>query len=69
MDVRDVASGCLLAAEKGRKGECYILSDKHCEIREVLDIAGEVSGEKETSGASALDGKTGRAVYAASFQT
>ena len=47
VDVRDVASGCLLAAEKGRKGECYILSDKYCEIREVLDIAGEVSGKKK----------------------
>ena len=47
VDVRDVASGCLLAAEKGRKGECYILSDKYCEIREVLDIVGEVSGKKK----------------------
>ena len=47
VDVRDVAAGCLLAAEKGRKGECYILSDKYWEIREVLDIAGEVSGKKK----------------------
>ena len=36
VDVRDVAQGCLLAADKGRKGECYILSNRHYEIREVL---------------------------------
>lgn len=47
VDVRDVAEGCLLAAEKGRKGECYILSDRYCEIREVLEIAGDVSGKKK----------------------
>lgn len=47
VDVRDVAEGCLLAAEKGRKGECYILSDRYCEIREVLEIAGNVSGKKK----------------------
>ena len=47
VDVRDVAEGCLLAAEQGRKGECYILSDRYCEIREVLEIAGAVSGKKK----------------------
>ena len=47
VDVRDVAEGCLLAAEKGRKGECYILSGRYCEIREVLEIAGDVSGKKK----------------------
>ena len=47
VDVRDVAEGCLLAAEKGRKGECYILSDRYCEIREGLEIAGAVSGKKK----------------------
>ncbi len=47
VDVRDVAEGCLLAAEKGRKGECYILSDRYCEIQEVLEIAGNVSGKKK----------------------
>ena len=46
VDVRDVAQGCLLAAEKGRNGECYILSDRYCEIREVLAIAGAAAGKK-----------------------
>ena len=44
VDVRDVAQGCLLAAEKGRVGECYILSNRHYEVREVLVIARSVCG-------------------------
>lgn len=47
VDVRDVAEGCLLAAEKGRSGECYILSDRYCEIQEVLNIAGDAVGKKK----------------------
>ena len=42
VDVRDVAKGCLLAASKGRKGECYILSNRHYEIKEVLAMARKV---------------------------
>lgn len=44
VDVRDVALGCLLAAEKGRKGECYILSNRHYEVRELLSILRSVAG-------------------------
>ncbi len=36
VDVRDVAAGCLLALEKGRRGQCYILSNRHYEIRDLL---------------------------------
>lgn len=36
VDVRDVASGCLAAAEKGHAGECYILSNRRYEVRDVL---------------------------------
>ena len=39
VDVRDVAFGCLQAVKKGRKGECYILSNRHYEIKDVLNIA------------------------------
>lgn len=44
VDVRDVAAGCLSAAEKGRSGECYILSNRHYEVREVLRMVKEVQG-------------------------
>ncbi len=40
-DVRDVAAGIVAACEKGRRGECYILSNKYVEIRELLDAISE----------------------------
>ena len=36
VDVRDVAQGCLSALENGKTGECYILSNRHYEIKEIL---------------------------------
>ena len=44
VDVRDVAHGCLTAAEKGRTGECYILSNRHYEVKDVLRIVKSVCG-------------------------
>ena len=43
VDVRDVAEGCLLAMDRGRSGGCYILSGRHYEIREVLEMARQES--------------------------
>ena len=44
VDVRDVALGCLAAAEKGRRGECSILSNRHYEIRDVLKMIRSIHG-------------------------
>lgn len=44
VDVRDVAAGCLLALEKGRCGQCYILSNRHYEIRDMLRMVRQMAG-------------------------
>lgn len=45
VDVRDVAFGCIEALEKGNKGSCYILSNRHYEIRDLLLMTGRFSGQ------------------------
>lgn len=47
VDVRDVAEGCLLAAQKGAKGSCYILSNRYCEVKELLDTVREIYGGRK----------------------
>ncbi len=47
VDVRDVAAGCIAAAEKGRTGECYILSNRHYEVKDVLQMVKEVEGGRK----------------------
>jgi len=42
--VEDVAAGHLLAAERGRVGERYILGGENLTLRELLDLLAEVSG-------------------------
>ena len=42
VDVRDVAMGCLLAARKGRVGECYILSSQYYEMKSLLNIVKQI---------------------------
>lgn len=44
VDVDDVAQGQLLALEKGRIGERYILGGENLSLKQVLDILAEVSG-------------------------
>lgn len=46
VDVRDVADGIINACYKGRTGECYILSNRYVEIRELLNIVSEVRNTK-----------------------
>ena len=45
-DVRDLARGIILAAEKGRKGECYILGNEEVSFRKFAAILAQESGMK-----------------------
>lgn len=44
VDVRDVADGCLRAALRGKTGECYILSNRRYEIKDVLHMVQKAYG-------------------------
>lgn len=46
VDVRDVADGTINACFKGRKGECYILTNCYVEIKELLDIISDIRNAK-----------------------
>ena len=45
-DVRDLAHGCVKAADKGRIGECYILGNKEVTLKEMCRILHKTSGCK-----------------------
>lgn len=47
VDVRDVAEGIISCCEKGRKGECYILSNKYFSVKDILYMLHEITGKKE----------------------
>ncbi len=49
VDVRDVAEGLILAAQKGRSGESYILSGEQITLRDLLLILEELTGVKAPS--------------------
>ena len=49
VDVRDVAEGLILACEKGKKGECYILSGQQVSVWQLLKLLEEISGVKAPS--------------------
>lgn len=44
VDVEDVAEGHLLAAEKGKNGERYILGKKNLMLKEILDLLEKITG-------------------------
>lgn len=46
-DVRDLAFGTIAAADKGRKGECYILGNKEVTLKEVAHMLHEACGCKQ----------------------
>jgi dihydroflavonol-4-reductase len=46
VDVRDVALGHLLAAERGRPGQRYILGGVNLTLRQVLELLGRLTGRR-----------------------
>lgn len=44
IDVRDVAWGHLLALERGRRGERYILGNQNLSLKELLELLAEITG-------------------------
>ena len=46
VDVRDVAEGMILAGEKGRRGESYILSGERITVPNILKIVQEILGAR-----------------------
>lgn len=46
VDVRDVARGHLLAAERGRPGERYILGNENITLQGILQLLAEITGLK-----------------------
>jgi len=47
VDVDDVAEGHMLAVEKGKIGECYILGGDNLSLKQVLDLLSEISGRPQ----------------------
>lgn len=47
VDVRDVAKGCIAAAHMGRKGECYILSNKYYTVAQLLEYIRVLTGGRK----------------------
>ncbi|MDR0917429.1 MAG: NAD-dependent epimerase/dehydratase family protein [Oscillospiraceae bacterium] len=46
-DVRDVAGGIVACCARGRRGECYILSNRYVSVHDLLYIVHEVTGVRE----------------------
>lgn len=59
VDVRDVAAGHILAMEKGRVGQSYILGNKEANMptRELIQLIGKIAGV-EGAGTKEVSGKT-----------
>jgi dihydroflavonol-4-reductase len=43
-DVRDLGYGCIMAADKGGKGECYILGNKEVTLKDLSRLLSKESG-------------------------
>lgn len=47
VDVRDVADGIISACKNGKKGECYILSNRYIDVKELVDLISKKAGVKK----------------------
>ncbi len=47
VDVRDLAAGTIAAADRGRKGECYILSNDEVSLKELCEMLKADTGCRE----------------------
>lgn len=47
VDVRDVADGCLAALEKGSAGDCFILSNRHYSVKDILAMLRSICGGRK----------------------
>lgn len=46
VDVRDVAKGIISCCQKGKSGECYILSNNYYSIKDLFSILHKITGKK-----------------------
>ena len=46
-DVRDLAYGCIMAADKGKKGECFILGNEQVTLKELCQLISNVCNCKK----------------------
>ncbi len=46
VDVRDVCDGMINAINKGKSGECYILSNKYYSVKELIDTIAKINNQK-----------------------
>ena len=63
VDAEDVALGHLLAAEKGRLGERYILSNRNITIKELFEVHREGHGDPEAQNEDTLPARLHGRVY------
>jgi dihydroflavonol-4-reductase len=68
IDVRDIAVGHVMAAERGRKGESYLLSGERMTVREMMRILAGLAGRRPPRVFIPLGIAAGLAAFAPVFE-
>jgi dihydroflavonol-4-reductase len=68
IDVRDIAVGHVMAAERGRKGESYLLSGERMTVREMMRILAGLAGRRAPRFFIPLKVAAGLAAFAPIFE-